>query len=93
MVQLALARLFLDHLTISAEDGNLFPLLDSTAESLASIDGSDSSRVTATQSEIAREAVFLGTVHQAKGLEWATVFVVRMNEVRMAGRPCNMISG
>jgi hypothetical protein len=28
-----------------------------------------------------RDAVFLGTVHQSKGLEWDTVFVVRFNEV------------
>jgi hypothetical protein len=28
-----------------------------------------------------RDAVFLGTVHQSKGLEWAVVHVVRFNEV------------
>jgi hypothetical protein len=28
-----------------------------------------------------RDAVFLGTVHQSKGLEWPIVFVVRFNEV------------
>jgi len=27
-----------------------------------------------------RDAVFMGTVHQAKGLEWPVVFVVRFNE-------------
>ena len=28
----------------------------------------------------ARDAVFVGTVHQSKGLEWPCVFVLRMNE-------------
>jgi len=27
-----------------------------------------------------RDAVFMGTVHQAKGLEWPVVLVVRFNE-------------
>ena len=27
-----------------------------------------------------RDAVFMGTVHQSKGLEWPVVFVVRFNE-------------
>ena len=28
-----------------------------------------------------RDAVFVGTVHQSKGLEWPVVMVVRFNEV------------
>ena len=32
------------------------------------------------EKEVARDAVWMGTVHQAKGLEWPVVFVVRFNE-------------
>ncbi len=29
-----------------------------------------------------RDAIWMGTVHQSKGLQWKVVYIVRFNEVR-----------
>ena len=42
--------------------------------------GNSNTPAAAVEEPPVREAVFMGTVHQAKGLEWPIVFVVRFNE-------------
>jgi superfamily I DNA/RNA helicase len=51
------------------------------AAAAAALSGTTSSTPEEDGGSCDRDAVFLGTVHQSKGLEWDTVFVVRFNEV------------
>ncbi len=69
-------RAFVDHIAASIEEHAAAPA------SVANIDAPTHSHSGGNDdgSSTVRQAVWLGTIHQAKGLQWPCVFVMRMNE-------------
>lgn len=79
---------FVDHLQSAAADGEppqsdqlgLDGRSNGSGGGVASARGGRGSHRSSNARKLAHDAVWLGTVHQAKGLEWHAVFVLRMND-------------